>query len=1516
MVRRIQKKASAVLLAFAMVFGILPAAGLGTVKTFASSVVFSSIDAGGSHTLALDSNGNVWAWGKNDKGQLGTGDQLERNVPTKLTIEEGGSSVQFVAVSAGTQHSVALDSAGNIWDWGINDKGALGTGSISTPVLAPVKLTTISGVSAVAAGSHFTLALKTNGEVWAWGDDYYGTVGVDLGIANPNVNYSATPVQVKYDDNGTLVPLLAKRVSASDGQSFVIDLQDSLWFWGLNGATDTVNGLPSKVLNAGGAEIKAKAVSGGNHFYTFVDLAGDVWTSGDNYGGRLGIGNSDFDFKSSLPVKVSGISDVVAISAGYGHVLAIDSNDKVWAWGYNGYSQLGDKSNVDRIMPVQVRNSNGSTFLNADALASGGTWLDSHSIALKNGQLIGWGNNADGRLGNGNTDIKNYAEDIAPPDVYTVSYNSNSGSAVPSNSDVSSGSTITEPTAPTRSGYTFDGWHADEETTDSWDFSTEQVTADITLFAKWTALATYAITFDEAEGSAVSDLSNVVTGSKIAAPTTPTRQGYTFDGWYKESAHTTAWDFDNDTVTSNITLYAKWTELKVWLNNGKMKFGNTADGQSINAAGNLNQPYYFNSSWFKLTFGTNALQSMLMIGGDGTSSWNSDGSTYYSAVRPSSTWDIVPMNEVSMDSSQYDAESQTGIVTVTGKVTIDGKTLLVQHVYTLLADKSYIKVRSKVTNISGESVLNVRFIVGTSDDYIGTDDSPDKTRGNIVDGAFAPIASQTAQAKVLKAVSSDSGALLISTSPSAQALIGNSLTLDALRTRDPAITPISALGTDSSYGMYFRLTDLADGASDSFNWYYAAGSIASLSQVIADLDNDIVKHTVTFNRNDGTATDPYATISVVEGEAAGQLPTAPVRTGYTFEGWYVNADGSGAAFTAGTPVTSALQIYAKWTALAYTVTFDEAEGSDVSDLSNVVTGSKISAPTTPTRQGYTFVGWYKEAAYTTAWDFDNDMVTSNVTLYAKWIIATYTVTFEEAEGSDVSDLSNVVTGSKISAPTAPTRQGYTFAGWYKEPACTTAWDFDNDTVTSNVTLYAKWTMNPVLGGGTTAPTKEVITVDVEDGSNDNGSVVSKATIERTTDANGNKKDDVTFTNEQASKTAEQLEAAGSNTAKIVIPDPKDEVSELNVKLPEASTGTLANQGLNLEINTPNVRIVIPSASLQALGDDKYFRLVPIKAESERQQVEERARTEQVVREAAGNDTISVVGRPMTIETNMQSRKVELILPIGNVSLTDEQLKDLGIFIEHSDGTKELVKGEIIPYDATGKKGIRFTINKFSTFTIVHMEGWQQTLLEGEGGQTHEPYILGFPNGTFGPEKPITREEMAAILSRVLSKSETVAPMTFKDVDAKRWSNAAVEKVTKMGLMVGYKDGSFRPKQSITRAEMAAIVARLIETETMGSGFPDVAAAHWAADAIRTVQAAGLLKGYNDGTFRPKAQLTRAEAVTLINRLLGRGPVTGIDAKWSDVTAKHWAFGDVQEASIGHRVESVTNGVEKGVKKSS
>ncbi|MDO9628469.1 MAG: InlB B-repeat-containing protein, partial [Acholeplasmataceae bacterium] len=215
----------------------------------------------------------------------------------------------------------------------------------------------------------------------------------------------------------------------------------------------------------------------------------------------------------------------------------------------------------------------------------------------------------------------------------------------------------------------------------------------------------------------------------------------------------------------------------------------------------------------------------------------------------------------------------------------------------------------------------------------------------------------------------------------------------------------------------------------------------------------VVTYSVTFSVDGGSA---VASQTIASGAKA-TAPTAPTKAGFNFVGWYKEAALTTPWVFAADTVTANTTLYAKWEAIVYTVTFESNAGTPVAALTNVATGAIITAPTAPTKVGFSFIGWYKEAALTTPWVFATDTVTANTTLYAKWEAIVYTVTFESNGGTAVAALTNVATGAMINAPTAPTRAHYTFDGWYKEAALTTPWNFSTDTVTANTTLYAKWT---------------------------------------------------------------------------------------------------------------------------------------------------------------------------------------------------------------------------------------------------------------------------------------------------------------------------------------------------------------------------------------------------------------------------------------------------------------------------
>jgi uncharacterized repeat protein (TIGR02543 family) len=141
----------------------------------------------------------------------------------------------------------------------------------------------------------------------------------------------------------------------------------------------------------------------------------------------------------------------------------------------------------------------------------------------------------------------------------------------------------------------------------------------------------------------------------------------------------------------------------------------------------------------------------------------------------------------------------------------------------------------------------------------------------------------------------------------------------------------------------------------------------------------------------------------------------------------------------------------------YTVTFSSDGGSSIAPLTDVAHNATINAPAAPAKTGYAFVGWYREEACSNPWSFDSDTITQDTTLYAKWSINTYTVSFNSDGGSSVAPLTDVVYNATINAPAAPAKTGYAFVGWYREEACSNPWSFDSDTITQDTTLYAKWT---------------------------------------------------------------------------------------------------------------------------------------------------------------------------------------------------------------------------------------------------------------------------------------------------------------------------------------------------------------------------------------------------------------------------------------------------------------------------
>ncbi|TDF97232.1 S-layer homology domain-containing protein [Paenibacillus piri] len=199
-----------------------------------------------------------------------------------------------------------------------------------------------------------------------------------------------------------------------------------------------------------------------------------------------------------------------------------------------------------------------------------------------------------------------------------------------------------------------------------------------------------------------------------------------------------------------------------------------------------------------------------------------------------------------------------------------------------------------------------------------------------------------------------------------------------------------------------------------------------------------------------------------------------------------------------------------------------------------------------------------------------------------------------------------------------------------------------------------------------------------------------------------------------------------------------------------------------------------------------------------------------------------------------------------------------------------------------------------------------------GAQQHKRYIAGYPDGLFKADRSITRAEIAAIFARIMDLQQTVKGISFyQDVTPSFWAAGYIEAATRAGLFGGYEDQSFLPDQPITRAELSTVLARYLKLQDrapLQTHFADING-HWGRNAIEEIYRHHIIEGYPDGSFKPEANMIRSEAVTMINRLLYRGPLNNVEVVFPDMTPDHWAFGHVQESAVTHEYTRNPDGSE-------
>lgn len=224
----------------------------------------------------------------------------------------------------------------------------------------------------------------------------------------------------------------------------------------------------------------------------------------------------------------------------------------------------------------------------------------------------------------------------------------------------------------------------------------------------------------------------------------------------------------------------------------------------------------------------------------------------------------------------------------------------------------------------------------------------------------------------------------------------------------------------------------------------------------------------------------------------------------------------------------------------------------------------------------------------------------------------------------------------------------------------------------------------------------------------------------------------------------------------------------------------------------------------------------------------------------------------------------------------------------------------------------------ANYKITYVDGVLKAI-EVLNKEIHFNYVIGYTDGTIRPNNDISRAEVATIFFRLLTDEArmqyTTTAGNFTDVKAGMWCNRAIATLTNMGIIKGYTDGSFQPNKSITRAELATIIARFAKLDVNTKTFSDING-HWAQKNIELAAGNGWINGYEDGTFRPNNNITRAETFAMINRVLDRQTESVSDLlptsemnMWSDnLNENAWYYKDVQEATNYHKCDRVGDSV--------
>ena len=639
----------------------------------------------------------------------------------------------------------------------------------------------------------------------------------------------------------------------------------------------------------------------------------------------------------------------------------------------------------------------------------------------------------------------------------------------------------------------------------------------------------------------------------------------------------------------------------------------------------------------------------------------------------------------------------------------------------------------------------------------------------------------------------------------------------------------------------------------------------------------------------------------------------------------------------------------------YVIHYDATEGTLIGEATaevapqNTETGETGLIPwRDATRNGYKLQGWnwgYTEDADEGEWNFATPLAKTptHVYLKANWQVKQYTLTYKLIGLPGVSFIDGVQStqtldyGATLDLLTADAlnydAEGYTFEGWTADPVNETPWT-GTTMPAEDLTLYSIFRAR-----------EDKVYVHFDGNGETGGSMADQAFTKGETKA---------LTENVFTRTGYEF-LGWSRNENAVTPEYRDQASfkhDQNStvilyavwKLTSTENAVVGYYDYNLSgryttqtfvkdttitVNTNGGYLVFDGTRLTAADDEKSFKLT-----------DKRYYLSEPEKDGYTFTGWSFIKRTNTFFANWTKNPTSSTYDVYYYDYTDSKYEyyrfTAGTYLvfDPNGGTAKLnntsfssQKGFYIYNDYTLSDAVRtgytfygwYLTKSGSTYTFTAM--WSKSASDVPymlNGEDHYAYIKGYPNGSFKPNATITRAETAAIFYRLLTdttrKVYTTTYNSFKDVPAKAWYNTAVSTMAKLGIVTGDANGYFRPSDPITRAEIAAMIARC-DGSYYGSSytnFSDVKG-HWAASYIARAYELGWINGYGT-TYAPDKYITRAETVAILNRVLNRAPQNTSDLlsgrnTFSDVGAASWYYLDVEEAANSHTYTRKSSGYE-------